>query len=88
MSIIARKSFSASESRVAAFALVLYVALGRGGGDGLGTSSSSSSEMTIPLLTRAAALGSVRLDDGFSRVLVFSSSEFESFKVGFLSIVG
>jgi len=89
MSIIAHNSFSASVSGVAAFAFALYAALGRVGGAGGFDSSSSSSEMTTPLLTRAAVLGSVRVDDdGFARSLVLSSSESESLMVGFLSTVG
>jgi len=45
--------------------------------------------MITPLLTRAALLGSVRVDDdGFSRSLVLSSSESESLTVGFLSMGG
>jgi hypothetical protein len=90
MSIIARNSFSAAESGVAAFAFTLYAALGRGGGgDGFGgTSSSSSSEMTIPLLTRAVVLDSVRLDDDFERAPALPSSESESFDVDFVSTGG
>ena len=89
MSIIARKSLSASVSGVAAFAFALYAALGRAGGTGGFDSSSSSSEMTTPLLTRAALLGSVRVDDdGLARSLVLSSSESESLMVGFLSTGG
>jgi hypothetical protein len=92
MSIIARNSFSAAESGVAAFAFALYAALGRGGGgggDGFGgTSSSSSSEMTIPLLTREVVLDSVRLDDDFERAPALPSSESESFDVDFVSTGG
>jgi hypothetical protein len=91
MSIIARNSFSAAESGVAAFAFALYAALGRGGGggDGFGgTSSSSSSEMTIPLLTRAVVLDSERLDDDFERAPALPSSESESFDVDFVSTGG
>jgi len=86
MSIIARNSLSAPESGVAAFAFALYAALGRAGAGGLDTSSPSSSEMTIPLLTRAALLDSVRMHDSLSRALAVSSSESEGFKVGFLSM--
>jgi hypothetical protein len=45
--------------------------------------------MTTPLLTRAALLGSVRVDDdgGFARSLVLSSSESESATMGFFSTV-
>lgn len=74
-----------------AFAFVLYAALGRAGGAGGFDSSSSSSEMTTPLLTRAALLGSVSVrvvGDGFARSLVLSSSESESVMVGFLSTEG
>ena len=89
MSTIARNPFSALVSKVAAFAFAFYVALGRVGGAGGFDSSSSSSEMITPLLTRAALLGSVRVDDdGFSRSLVLSSSESESLTVGFLSMGG
>lgn len=79
MSIIACSSGSGE----AGFAFALYAALARGG-FGACASSSSSSEMTIPLLTRAVLLGSVRLDDddGFVRAPVLSSSESESFRVG------
>jgi hypothetical protein len=83
MSIIARNSFSAAESGGAAFAFALYAALGRGG-----TSSSSSSEMTIPLLTRAVLLDSVRLDSDFERAPALPSSESESLEVDFVSTGG
>src|SRR5260221_1588400 len=79
MSIIAHNSFSASVSGVAAFAFALYTALGRVSGTGGFNSSPLSSEMTMPLLMRAAFLGSVRVDDdGFPCSLVLSLSESKS----------
>jgi len=91
MSIIACNSGSGE----AGFAFVLYAALARGGfGACACASSSSSSEMTIPLLTRAVLLDSVRLDDddddddGFASAPALSSSESESFRAGFFSAGG
>ena len=63
--IIDHDSFSASISGVVAFAFALYATLGRDGGF---DSSSSSPKMTTRLLTHAALLGLIRVDnDGSHR---------------------